>query len=172
MRRAWLVVGICGMSVILAAEPVCKRLSWHVPLPHRAAKKLDHKPTAKTLAGWKAWDAARTLREYDLACGPAATLDASVDGVLQPVEVPPWTEEAVDIPVVLLSGSLYSSSGVEDISDVTPPQFIYLSAPPPVTTVTAETPEPASIWLMLAGLSFAMLLVKKPIPTYSQPAQK
>jgi len=169
MRRTWLVIGICGVSVMLAAEPVCKRLIWHVPLPHRPAKKLDHKPTARTIARWRAWDEATTLREYDLACEPVATLDASPTTLVKDVETP--AVAMLDLPVGLIDAAPVPEYTVAEVSVGSEPVLPWISPPlylvPEIPQALTQTPEPGPLWLVLLGLT-VLLVKRRAIPTYSQ----
>lgn len=152
MKRTHLAILIVGVSVMLAAEPVCTRLVWHVPVHHEAAKKLDHKPTAKTIAGWRAWDLAKSLREYDLACSPVdlASLDSAPDFI--PAEpLPAWEPVEIEPDVAVPA---------PEVPEASNPTLGYVLTPAAVSYAAAvPTPEPWPLGLVLPGA--ALLYLRK-----------
>ncbi|HEV2709129.1 MAG TPA: PEP-CTERM sorting domain-containing protein [Edaphobacter sp.] len=157
MKRTHLAIAICGVSVLLAAEPICKRLTWHVPVPPRATKKLDHKPTEKTILAWKAWDEAKTLREYDFACGPVATIDIASDELLrEPVDTLDAAEGLIDD--IALPDYDVAQVYLPPDEGHSPP-WLPVSHPGPPPAVS-NVPEPGSLWLILAGV-FGLALIRK-----------
>lgn len=159
MRRMW-AFGIIGVSVLLAAEPVCRRIV--IPVVRR------HFSPA-TIARWDQWNAThvpptpkQTLHELDLACPPVETADAAVDGFILPVNAPVWDQPAV-VQDALLAVAPTPSIAVPVIGGA----FYAGGVPLPVAYAgTSPVPEPATIWLLLAGVIGVGWL--KAFPSYSQ----
>lgn len=141
MKRTHLAIGIIGIALTLAAEPVCQRIVF------RAAHRHHSKAT---LASWAEWNKTHIppkpkdiLTELDLAC-PPMNLAAIDTGDFIPVEVVPVWEPVEFEPDVTVAAL--------DVPDIDNPSVGYVPAPPFVPYGAAvPTPEPWPLGLVLLG---------------------
>ncbi len=156
IKKAHLASLVCGIAVILAAEPVCRRIV--IPARHHSAA---------TVARWMKWNQTHTpptpkaiLTEIDLICPPVLTEDADVSEFLLSEDAPVWIEPAVE-PTVPIAATALPDDGFSYSGSAWLGAPVYLSAIVPITsTAAAPVPEPLPIYLLLAGALGLGLLVR------------
>lgn len=149
MRRAWLAISVCGLSVTLsAATLVCRRMIFDL-----GPKKLDHKPTQAALDSWKEYNKTHIppkpkeiLREIDLICPEVQLEQPEIGFLIAPAVSPEWDDQGLEVRV-----QITPAAAIEEVKNEAVHPAVYLPTILKVPTVPTEVPEPESLYLLLTG---------------------
>lgn len=156
MKHTWMAIGVCGLSILLAAEtPVCKRLIFDLGL-----KKMGHKPSKATLAKWNEYNKThippkpkKIMKELDLICPEIEPGSADINFILQPEVIPQWNNQEISEALAQVSPAEVESE-VEQADTTSQTETFHsafttakVASVPPI-----QTPEPGSIFLLGTGL--------------------